>query len=403
MKFYDIIIIGAGPAGLSFARSFKDSSLNVLVIEKNSLESIVTPEPDGREIALTHLSLKLMSAQNTWQRLPDEAISPINAAKVFNGDSPYSLGFDQHKSSIDALGYLVPNYQIRKAIYDEVATLDNVEILADATVSDVRTNSKTAIVTLANGDAFESTLAVAADSRFSQTRRKMGIPAQMRDFSRTAIVCRMEHEHPHERTAYECFYYGRTMAVLPMNGNVSSIVITVSSNIASTIMAMSDEEFNLDVQSHFKNRFGAMTLLDKRHAYPLVAVHANRFYANRFALIGDAAVGMHPVTAHGFNLGLQGQDTLAKEINHALARGKDIGSDEVLKKYNFKHQQATRPLYHGTNSIVGLFTSESIPAKLIRNTTLRIANNFFPLKRLITNKLTEVNEGVKLPVPFFIH
>jgi ubiquinone biosynthesis UbiH/UbiF/VisC/COQ6 family hydroxylase len=403
MKYYDVIIIGAGPAGLSFARSLKDSHLNVLVIEKTPLENIAEPEPDGREIALTHLSLKLMSAQNTWQRLPEESVSLIKAARVFNGDSSYPLAFDNKKDSLEALGYLVPNYQIRKAIYDEVVTQDNVEIIAGVGVSDINTNSETAIVTLENGDSYESAIAVASDSRFSETRRRMGIPAQMKDFSRTAIVCRMEHEQPHNSTAYECFFYGRTMAILPMNGNVSSVVITISSTVANTLMAMSEEEFNQDVQSHFHSRFGKMTLLDKRHAYPLVAVHASRFYANRFAVIGDAAVGMHPVTAHGFNLGLQGQDILAKEINNALARGKDIGSSEVLKRYNFKHQQATRPLYHGTNGIVGLFTSESMPAKLARKATLKIANNFFPLKNLITNKLTEVSESKKLPLPFFIH
>lgn len=403
MKYYDIAIIGAGPAGLSFARSLKNTGLKVLVIEKSSLESISDPEPDGREIALTHLSLKMMSAQNTWQHIPEDVISPIQAAKVFNGDSDYSLDFDHEKASVEALGYLVPNYQIRKAIYKEVTTVDNVEIMTDSAVSNISTSSETATITLENGESIEARLAVASDSRFSTTRRAMGIPAQMRDFSRTAIVCRMEHEQSHNKIAYECFYYGRTMAVLPMTGNMSSIVITVSSDIANTLMAMSDEEFNSDVQSHFKNRFGKMTLLDKRHAYPLVAVHASRFYANRFAVIGDAAVGMHPVTAHGFNLGLQGQEILAREIKNALSQSKDIGSSEVLKKYNFQHQQATRPIYHGTNGIVSLFTSESVPAKLVRNVTLHLANNFFPLKHIITNKLTEVSESTKLPLPFFIH
>lgn len=401
MKYYDIVIIGAGPAGLSFARSLKGTALSILVIEKSSLEAISDPAPDGREIALTHLSLKMMSAQNTWQHIPEEVISPIQAAKVFNGNSDYSLDFDHEKASVEALGYLVPNYHIRKAIYKEVSTIDNVKIITGSAVKGINTGRETATITLENSEQIEARLAVASDSRFSETRRAMGISAQMRDFSRTAIVCRMEHEQPHQQTAFECFYYGRTMAVLPMTGNVSSIVITVSSDIANTLMAMSDEEFNQDVQAHFKSRFGKMTLLDKRHTYPLVAVHASRFYANRFAVIGDAAVGMHPVTAHGFNLGLQGQEILAREIKNA--QSKDIGSSKVLKKYNFLHQQATRPIYHGTNGIVGLFTSESTLAKIVRNATLHLANNFFPLKHIITNKLTEVRESTKLPLPFFIH
>jgi ubiquinone biosynthesis UbiH/UbiF/VisC/COQ6 family hydroxylase len=410
MKNYDIIIIGAGPAGLSFARSFKDTKLQVLVLEKSPLEKIAKPAPDGREIALTHLSLKIMTEQKTWQALPQEVISPIQYASVVNGDSPYSLDFDHKKAKVDALGYLVPNYQIRQAIYNEVVNLDNIEILTDVTVEDVNTDAETAFVsyvksTDANPEMVTAQLVVAADSRFSATRRKMGIPCQMRDFSRTAIVCRMQHELPHKETAYECFYYGRTMAILPMNNSVSSVVITMSSSAANTLMNMSDESFNLDIEHHFQNRLGKMTLLDKRYSYPLIAIHADRFYANRFAVIGDASVGMHPVTAHGFNLGLQGQHILATAIKDAATRGKDIASQRILKHYNFLHQQNTRPLYHGTNGIVTLFTSETLPAKLARKAMLHLANNAFPLKKLISNKLTEANQGVKLPklpLPFFI-
>ena len=52
---YDIIIVGAGSAGLAFARSLKDSGLKVLIIEKQAQECIQAPGYDGRDLALTHL------------------------------------------------------------------------------------------------------------------------------------------------------------------------------------------------------------------------------------------------------------------------------------------------------------------------------------------------------------
>jgi 2-polyprenyl-6-methoxyphenol hydroxylase-like FAD-dependent oxidoreductase len=108
--------------------------------------------------------------------------------------------------------------------------------------------------------------------------------------------------------------------------------------------------------------------------------------------MGDAAVGMHPVTAHGFNLGIRGADTLASEIKYALANGTDIGLLSVLKKYEQKHMRVTKFLYHGTNNIVGLFTNETMPAKFARSAVLRIANNFPPVRQLIVNKLTETGK-----------
>jgi len=109
---YDILVVGAGPTGLSFSRSFKDTNLKILVIEKASLDDLRDPAPDGREIALTHLSVKLMKDLGAWQRIPAESISPIREAKVLNGDSSYFLDFNSKNVAGDALGYLVPNYLI---------------------------------------------------------------------------------------------------------------------------------------------------------------------------------------------------------------------------------------------------------------------------------------------------
>ncbi len=395
---YDIVIIGAGPAGLSFARSLGDTSLKVLLVERSSLTTLREPPEDGREIALTHLSVEMMKASGAWQQLADKDVSPICAAKVLDGNSSYTLNFDNDDAGLDALGYLVPNDKIRKAYFEVVEGIGNVELLTEISVEDVGSGVDSAWVLLSDGERVECDLLVSADSRFSETRRKMGVPATMKDFSRTAIVCRMEHTLPHNQTAFECFHYGRTLAILPMTGNLSSIVVTVSSAEADTIFNMSEEAFAADIEQRLQGQLGSMKLYGRRHLYPLVAVHANKFIGRRYAVIGDAAVGMHPVTAHGFNLGLRSQETLTKEIKHALSRGMDIGSYTVLEKYQTSHMRVTRPLYMGTNLVVGLFTNDNFAAKIARKATLRIANNFAPLKQVITRKLTEK----RIDIPFFL-
>ena len=292
----------------------------------------------------------------------------------------------------------MPNDKIRKAYFEVVEGIGNVELLTEISVEDVGSGADSAWVVLSNGERIECDLLVSADSRFSETRRKMGVPATMKDFSRTAIVCRMEHTLPHNQTAFECFHYGRTLAILPMSGNLSSIVVTVSSAEADTIYNMSEEAFAADIEQRLQGQLGSMKLYGRRHLYPLVAVHANKFISRRFAVIGDAAVGMHPVTAHGFNLGLRSQETLTKEIKNALSKGLDIGSYTVLEKYQTSHMRVTRPLYMGTNLVVGLFTNDNFAAKIARKATLRIANNFAPLKQVITRKLTEK----RIDIPFFL-
>jgi ubiquinone biosynthesis UbiH/UbiF/VisC/COQ6 family hydroxylase len=394
----DIIIIGAGPAGLAFARSLVDTGLKVTMIERSPLEQLKAPAFDGRDIALTNLSVNLLQGLGIWSRIQNSDISPIKQARVLDGASPYFLDFDSTEDDIEALGYLVSNNVIRKALYDEVSTIENVEIVANVSVTGLETNSTRASVRLSNGQTMESSLVVAADSRFSETRRMMGIAASMHDFGRTVTVCRMSHEKPHQNIAHECFNYGRTLAVLPLSGNQSSIVITAPADVTEQLLQLPDEQFNIDIQQRFENRLGKMELTSERHPYPLVAVHARKFVTTRYALIGDAAVGMHPVTAHGYNLGLRGQHQLANDIKQAIKQGDDIGGSQVLNHYQTKHTRITRPLYHGTNGIVNLFTNDAMPAKLVRKAVLRLSNNFKPVKYLIKQTLTETKLTQKTPL-----
>ena len=219
----------------------------------------------------------------------------------------------------------------------------------------------------------------------------MGISATIQDFGRVAIVCKMQHQKSHNNIAYECFLYGETLAVLPLIQNTSSIIMTIPAEKSTKMMNLNQSEFSTYVSNNFKKKLGKMKLLDKRYLYPLVGVFADSFIANRFALIGDAAVGMHPVTAHGFNLGLRGQNTLSLQIKFALKRKLDFGSLKILERYELRHRRASKPLYLGTNAIVKLYTGDTLFSKIVRKAILRIGNNFLPAKKKILDQLTEIS------------
>lgn len=385
---YDIAVIGGGPAGLSFARLMDATGLRLLIVEKKSAATLKKPAYDGREIALTHPSHKVMKDMGLWDEIPRDAVTRIMGASVFNGDLAQPLSFDAARAGKENLGYMVSNQNIQKAVFAAVSRQENVALAAETSVTRIATDDVAATLQLDDGRRVTARLAIAADSRFSEARGMMGIAASRRDFGRSAIVCRMSPEHDHDGVARECFFYDRTLAVLPLGPKSCSVVLTVAHRETAAVMAQSPKEFGADVAQRINHVFGRMTLDSALFSYPLVGVYADSFHARRFCLIGDAGVGMHPVTAHGFNLGLQGAVTLAHEIKQAQRCGIDFAGDATLARYSRRHRAATLPMYYGTNLLVGVFTDTTKRGKMARKLFMGLGRGLPFVRQIIAGKLT---------------
>lgn len=403
----DVLIVGAGPAGLGLAACLAERGLQVAVLEQQPEAAVADPRPDGRDIALTHRSVGILQRLGQWARLPADQIAPIRKARVFNGSAggvaPRFLSFEPPSASHgEPLGYLVPNHALRRAAWDQAQGAGSVQFHFGAEVRSVRGNepgSPRVEATLSDGRRFAAPLLIAADSRYSMTRRRLGIGAWSRDFGRTVIVCRMQHEHPHEATASELFLHAGTLAILPMNGGEVSVVLTLRSDQAERWLEMPPGDFETAVAERMEQRLGRLTLSGPRHAYPLVAVYAQRFCTHRAALLGDAAVGMHPVTAHGYNFGLYGIETLSGLIAPSSSSPRDLGDLALLQRYETCHRAATLPIYLGTNALVSLYTDDRLPARWLRQGVLDAARHLPPLRDLIVRQLTDA-DAPRRQLPF---
>jgi ubiquinone biosynthesis UbiH/UbiF/VisC/COQ6 family hydroxylase len=392
---YDIAIIGAGPVGLAFALSLAGSGLRIAIVEKQSEVVLADPAFDGREVALTHHSRAVLERVGAWNGL-EGAVSPLSRAKVLNGRGPMGLSFDPQPGKQGPLGFLVPNHLIRRSLFSQFRAQQPADLFAGVPLDTLEIGADQAELRLAGGQTITARLVIAADTRFSATRKSQGIGAITHDFKRSMMVCRMAHEASHAETATEWFAYGQTVALLPVNGCISSVVITRSAPDIATLMAMYAPEFEAEMQRSLARRhLGRLSLVSTRHAYPLVATYARRFAAHRFALIGDAAVGMHPMTAHGFNLGLSGAVTLASEIR---AAGADFASLGTLRRYETAHRRASFPLFAGTNAVATLYAKESPPALLARHAIIGLGAALPPARRAISALLTDRREKALAPV-----
>ena len=397
----DVLIVGGGPAGLSLAASLGQAGLSATVLELQPEAQLAAPAPDGREIALTHPNVATLERLGSWQRLAPHEVGRLAAAEVHDGPVGRRGPLHLHAggTGLDRLGWIVPNHALRRTAWEVASQTPGVRLLTGARVQRVAVHATHAEVQYLPAGASQTQplrapLVVAADSRLSATRRQLGIGASMTDFGRTVIVCRLRCERPHDQVAHECFGYERTLAILPLPDDpvdgspLCSAVVTADSGQAQALLELSPAAFAAEVAAQFQHRLGAMELTGERHAYPLVAVYAHRFSGARCALLGDAAVGMHPVTAHGFNLGLSGVATLTRVLAEAHACGRDLGAAHLLARYARAQHLHAWPLFQGTNAIVRLYTDTRALPRLARRMVLEGARRLPPLQAAIVSQLT---------------
>lgn len=379
-----VLICGAGPAGLALANDLAMAGIDVVLIEKSGEKSLAEPVFDGREIALTHKSAAILRRLGAWERLAADAVHPLTLAKVYNGRSPLALAFAPGANRGGQLGSMVSNCDIRRTLFDCAAARANIKLIAGVSVDQVITTSTEGRITLGNGQGLSGPLVVAADSRFSTLRSQLGIAARMHRLGKTMLVGRVGLDRDHCGIATEWFDHGQTLALLPLGPRVASAVVTLPDGKAAALADMDRRALGAELTRRFCGRFGTMEMLTPLHHYPLTTSYAGRFAATRAVLVGDAAVGMHPVTAHGFNLGLSGTTRLARLLRQA----RDLGEVSLLRRYEIGHRVATWPLYAATNAIIGLYTDERMTGRIARHIGIGAAR-VAPARRMISRLLMQ--------------
>ena len=181
-----VLIVGAGPVGLSLACALAMQGLDVDIVERQPAAALAEPRFDGREIALSHGSMHLLKRLGIWDRIPSAEIHPLRRARVSDGAHD---GFEIEPTSFDKdlLGNFVSNHVIRAAAWQATQSIPAIRVHADADVQAVVRENGTVVVGLADGRRLSALLVAAADSRFS-LRRLLGVPVAMHDFGKTTLV-----------------------------------------------------------------------------------------------------------------------------------------------------------------------------------------------------------------------
>lgn len=384
----ELIIAGAGLTGMLLGVACAGAGLPVAIIDPQSPEAMLDAGFDGRTSAIAYGSKLVFEGIGLWPAIAAEA-EPIREIRVADDDSPLFLHYDCRElapaqgEAVEPLGYIVENRVLRRALLSSAHSLSSLKLLMQRRVAALEPSDTAAVVVLDGGERARGRLVAAADGANSPLRRDAGIHTVEWRYRQIGIVTTVAHARPHAGIAVEHFLPAGPFAILPMTGNRSSIVWTEQADLAARILALPDAEFTEELCTRFGGFLGAIEPVGPRWSYPLALMQAERYCARRLALVGEAAHVIHPIAGQGLNIGIRDIAALAELIVDARRRGLDIGTDDLLERYQRWRRFDAFVLAAVTDGLNRLFSNTIAPVRLARDVGLAVVNRLPPLKRLL--------------------
>lgn len=381
----DVLIVGGGLSGPILALALAQSGHRVTVVDALTEKVRKNAAFDGRSYAVALTSQRLLDGIGLWSDLAAHS-QPILDIKVSDGragegPSPFFMHFDHAEIEEGPMGYMVQDRFLRHSLLDAMAQSERITHLAGETICAQSVEPGLVTATLASGSTLTAKVLVGADGRKGGTAERAGIKRTGWGYGQTALVCAIEHEQPHHGVAHQFFMPPGPLAILPLPGNVSSIVWSETEANAARFHALPDQDYLTMLKPRFGDFLGDIKLAGQRYTYPLSLSLAHNLVADRIALIGDAAHGVHPIAGQGLNAGMRDIAALAEIITDATRRGEDPGSLAVLRRYEEWRRFDNTALAVATDGFNRLFSNDSAIVRNLRDVGMGIVNAMPGLRR----------------------
>ena len=388
----DICIAGGGYVGLSLAVAVKAAAPHLDIRVYDAAPEGVW-QKDERASAIAAGAKRLLEVLGAWDAIAAEA-EPIRKmiitdSKTADPVRPVFLTFDGEAEDGEPFAYMVPNPAMVRSLRDRANTL-GIEIRQGVSAVDFKTADAAQKITLSSGETLEARLLVACDGVRSKLRDIAGIKTVRFDYGQSGIVTTIEHERPHEGIAEEHFLPAGPFATLPLKNNRSSLVWNERTEDAEQLLKADDLVFEEELERRFGHKLGAIRVVGGKRAFPFALTLARAFVAPRFALAGDAAHGIHPISGQGLNLGFKDVAALAETIVEADRLGLDFGQLNVLERYQEWRRFDTFRMGVTTDVLNRMFSNDFMPMRMARDFGLSVVDRLPGLKNFFIRQASSV-------------
>ena len=385
---FDIIIIGCSFVGMTSALALNKNHnhLKIAVVEKQNI--FTSPKTtDGRAYALSKSSLDLLQEINILPNiLKDSGI--IKQINITDGKCPYVLHFNTQQAT-NYLGIITENHLLFEALKNtfQAKLQENITLFCPNYYQDISFSQQKAVVLLNNNQQITAPLLLACDGRFSPLREKFNIYTYRKNYQQTAIVFKINHTLSHQNIAFEKFFNGGPLAILPLaNNHQSSIVLILPQEQAQLLLSLDNANFTQQLQKQIHNELGDIEIISEKFSYPLSAVQAENFVYQQMLLLGDAACGVHPIAGQGFNLAISNLKLLLKLLQTQIAAGLPINQNQFLQNFALQAKKQSVAMLFATDVLDSLFKNNSQLLGIARKIGLLAINNSKTIKNFFIAK-----------------
>jgi len=362
MDSADILILGGGLVGSALAVALDAHGISSIVVDPADPEHILQAGFDGRASAIASAPMRMFEAIGVAERLAGKGC-PIQGIRVSDGLEPGKLDFAPADGE-GAVGTMFENRILRTALFEaaQAAPLADLRMKTRAVSVDRGEFGVTAM--LDSGATVRAQLLIAAEGRNSPMREAAGLKTARWTYEHAAMIATMNHARSHENIAFEIFYPDGPFAILPLpdnaDGHRSAVVWTVKAGEAAGLMKIGQRGYLAEVEKRMGGFLGELSNLSARSSYPLGFHHAAWITADRLALVGDAAHGIHPIAGQGVNVGFRDVATLVEVLVDGKRLGLELGDPQLLARYQRWRGLDTFMVAAATDGLTRLF---GIPGK----------------------------------------
>ena len=363
---YDVCIRGAGITGSALALLLARERLRVGLVRHGTADA---SHADVRAYALNAASRQLLESVRAWPS--GEHATPVQAMQV-HGDDGGEVNFTAAQQGVGALAWIVDVPALERELAEAVRYQPLIEALQAPA---------------------PAALTVVCEGRASATRAGFGVSFEVTPYGQHGIATRLTCEKPHGGIARQWFCGGDILAFLPLSGpggNSVAVVWSVHEARAPELMALPDDAFAARLQEASHGALGQLTLASQRASWPLQLARANRWTGPGWALAGDAAHTVHPLSGQGLNLGLADAAALARVL-HGREYWRAVGDEKLLRRYERERKAGVMLMGATTDGLQQLFARDGNAGQALRNWGMRGFERSGPLKQWVARQAMGLN------------